>query len=360
MLDALSLKEVPSLRVLWQLLFPYVTLIVIFLMPTMLSAAVSPPDVGTCDEVRRLAQGVAEPHGVIQSQDGACLFYHYWPATNGAADGPVALVLHGIGYYSGPYHVIADAWNARGIGVYAMDARSHGLSMGRRQHVGSPDTIRADVGAMLAEVRRQHPRAAIFLVGESMGGALALQYASHQAGELAGLILMAPALSLSWGQFLRLSNIPLIPYFLFCPSKPVVNLVDDRLEESSRDPKFIAERRADPWAYKRVSFGYLKEVQRLVKGWETRMAAKLDLPTLILQGEQDKLIDKNEVKELAQKLSGKWGPEKAELQLYRDSRHTLLWDPETPRILEDARQWIERKAPEVSAGPEKHAPVTRR
>src|SRR5881409_611710 len=86
---------------------------------------------------------------------------------------------------------------------------------------------------------------------ESMGGALALDYMKDSSA-IAGLILLAPALNVNSAQVFRLGNLPLLPYLLFARRHPAISLVGKRLEESSRDAQWIAERRADPLAYKKV------------------------------------------------------------------------------------------------------------
>lgn len=323
---------------------PYTWLapIVIFAMlGSMHASSPLPPEVPTCEDAQRLAAKLSESHGMVRSRDGTCLIYRYWPATRQSPENPVVLVLHGIGYYSGPYKLIADAWNSKGIEVYAMDARAHGFSTGRRGYIGTPPQAREDIGVMIQLLRRKHPAAKIFLLGESMGGAFALNYAHEKDSEIDGLILIAPALGVPSSQFLRFSNLLLIPYYLIWQRKPAVSLVDARLQESSRDPKFIAERRSDPWAYKKVSFAYLKDIAKMVKNWKTDVAPNIHVPTLILQGERDVIVSKKDNEALPRYLGV---PEnEKEYKQWPGVPHTLLWDPETANILAYAQQWLQKQ-----------------
>ncbi len=152
-----------------------------------------------------------------------------------------------------------------------------------------------------------------------------------------GLILLAPALNVNSAQVFRLGNLPLLPFFLFARRHPAISLVGKRLEESSRDRQWIAERRADPLAYKKVSFGYLGDIKALVKDWRTQIAPRVHVPTLIIQGEEDRIVSRKECRELPKFLGT---PDKT-FKTYPDVRHTTLWDPETPVILGAVRQWIE-------------------
>jgi alpha-beta hydrolase superfamily lysophospholipase len=294
-----------------------------------------PPEVSSAEDVSHLSGKIADRHGFVTSVDQTRLFYRHWPA--GAAwNGRVVVVLHGIGYHSAPYKVIADAFNPHGTDVYGLDARGHGLSQGRRGFVGNQAEVGADVECMIRFVRQQQPTAKIFLLGDSMGADLALNYAKRNSHELAGLILMALALNLDFRQFLSLESLSLMPYVVLAHREPVISLVGKRLEESSRDPEFVARRRIDPLAYKNVSFGYLLDVQRIVFGWRWKIAPRVHAPTLLIKGGKDRVVSHRECVAF-DKLSA--SPDKS-FKIYPDVPHTTLWDPETPEMLNAVAEWI--------------------
>src|SRR5579863_2344986 len=219
-----------------------------------------PPPITSAADAQRLSESFTDQHGILTSADKTCLFYRYWPAAGNVSSDRVVIVLHGIGYESGPYKVIADALNPQGMDVYALDARAHGLSCGGRGYVASPAHAADDVSTIMRLVHNEKPDAKIYLLGESMGGAFALNYVRNNSGELRGLILLAPALALTRHDVLQIGNLALLPYFLFAHRAAKISLIGKRLEESSRDPKFIAERRTDPLACKKVSFAYLWDI----------------------------------------------------------------------------------------------------
>jgi len=294
-----------------------------------------PPEVSSPEDLRLLSRRIADRHGFVTSVDQTRLFYRHWPAS-GAWNGRVVVVLHGIGYHGGPYKVIADALNPHGTDVYGLDARGHGLSQGRRGFVGASAEVGADVECMIRFVQLQRPAAKIFLLGDSMGAGLALNYAKRNSRELAGLILLALALNLDMSQFLSLESLSLMPYLALAHREPVISLVGKRLEESSRDPEFIARRRVDPLAYKNVSFGYLLDVQRLVFGWRWKIAPRVHAPTLLIKGGKDRVVSHGECVAF-DRLSA--SADKC-FKIYPDVPHTTLWDPETPEILEQVGKWI--------------------
>jgi alpha-beta hydrolase superfamily lysophospholipase len=294
-----------------------------------------PPEVSSAEDVSLLSGKIADRHGFVTSIDQTRLFYRHWPATS-TWNGCVVVVLHGIGYHSAPYKVIADSLNPQGTEVYALDARGHGLSQGRRGFVGTSAEVGADVECMIRFAQQQRPEAKIFLLGDSMGADFALNYAKRNSRELAGLILLALALNLDISQFLSLESLSLMPYFVLAHREPVLDLVGKRLEDSSRDPEFIARRRIDPLAYKNVSFGYLLDVQRLVFGWRWKIAPRVHAPTLLIKGGKDRVVSHRECVAF-DKLSA--SPDKS-FKIYPDVPHTTLWDPETPEILEQIGKWI--------------------
>lgn len=293
-----------------------------------------PPEVTSPAEALQFSPQIADRHGFLTSPDGASLFYRHWPADSW--NGRVVIVLHGIGFHSGPYKVIADALNPAGIDVYGLDARGHGLSQGRRGFLATPPQVQADVLAVIHTVRQQRPAAKVFLIGDSLGANLVLNYAKSDGQELTGLVLLAPALNLHPSQYWRLESARLFPNMLYALRKPVISLVDGRLEESTRDASFVANRRTDPLAYKNVSFGYLLDGQRLVWDWRWAIAPKVKTPTLIVKGDSDRVVSHEQCVEFHERLAA---PDK-QLQCFPDVRHTTLWDPQSDRILELIGEWV--------------------
>jgi hypothetical protein len=169
--------------------FSGIPVIFLYFVPMAISPIISaqmPPPVASAAQASSLAHAIQDQHGTITSTDGTCLFYRYWPAT-AVWTGRSVLVLHGIGYHSGPYKVVADALNPRGIDVYGLDARAHGLSCGRRDYIGTPLQVAADVAAMARFIRRR-AGTKLFLINDSMGCNYALDYAKDHTDEISGLL----------------------------------------------------------------------------------------------------------------------------------------------------------------------------
>lgn len=284
-----------------------------------------------------LLAGVTDPHGFVSAADGTCLFYRDWFPANSPEPTAIVLVLHGIGYHGGPYKFVAEDLNPLGIAVYALDARGHGLSCGVRDTLPPSGVENGDIGAMLDLIRASHPAAKIFLLGDSMGGVMAMNYAREHNRDLAGLILVVPAISVPFfGQLDNRRNLPLLPWVIFDHSKPVVSLVGHRLTQSSRDRQFIAERRNDPLAYKKVSISYVVAAGRAARHWNTETAPRITLPTLLLEGKKDPIVSHAASRKLFRSL----GSSDKTFEAFSGAPHTILWDPDSGAVLATINRWL--------------------
>lgn len=127
-------------------------------------------------------------------QDGAQLPYRLWtPETEPWA---VVVALHGMNDHSAAFRLAGPWWAERGIATYAYDQRGFGAAPGRGLWAGE-DLMVEDLRTVVALVRARHPDARIAVVGESMGGAVAISaLASEQPPAADQAILLAPAV---WG-----------------------------------------------------------------------------------------------------------------------------------------------------------------
>jgi alpha-beta hydrolase superfamily lysophospholipase len=169
-----------------------------------------------------------------------------------------------------------------------------------------------------------------------MGCNYALAYAKAHSGELAGLVLLAPAFFVDPSQFFHLESLLLMPYLFFGHRKPVINLVGKRLEENTRDPNFVVNRRGDPLAYKKVGFGYVLDIQRLIWNWRRAIAPRVRIPILMIKGGKDRVVSQRDC-EMFARISASTDKQ---FKIYPEVYHTTLWDPQTPEILKLVGEWI--------------------
>ena len=97
--------------------------------------------------------------------------------------GAVILALHGFNDYSNAFEDAGLAWRAHGIATYAYDQRGFGASdEAKRGLWPGIETLVADLKTATELVRARHARTPLFLVGESMGSAVALLASVSEIG----------------------------------------------------------------------------------------------------------------------------------------------------------------------------------
>jgi pimeloyl-ACP methyl ester carboxylesterase len=104
------------------------------------------------------------------------------------------LCIHGLGLYSRAYADFGKRMSRHGAAVYAIDVRGFGAWMkAEGKSEVDFDACLEDVRVTLQAIHRAHPGLPVFLLGESMGGAIALRAASMYPDLMDGLISAVPA-----------------------------------------------------------------------------------------------------------------------------------------------------------------------
>ena len=221
--------------------------------------------------------GVRHDETTFTGEGGLELFRQEW-----RPDGePRAwvVVAHGVSEHGGRYGYLVERLVADGFAVRIADHRGHGRSSGPRALIDVDKAV-ADLARVVADTPR--PR---FLLGHSMGGCLALEYALERQDEIDGLILSAPLAALEAAPLpLRVLARTLS---IVAPKAPVFP-VD--AEGISRDPGEVRRYVEDPL----VHHGKLpaRTVQSLADtvGTFPERAGGLRLPLLIVHGTADRIV----------------------------------------------------------------------
>lgn len=104
------------------------------------------------------------------------------------------LCVHGLGLYSRAYTDFGMRISRRGAAVYAIDVRGFGSWTKAHGHQDVDfNACLQDIKTALQSIKRAHPDLPVFLLGESMGGAIALRAASMYPDLINGLISSVPA-----------------------------------------------------------------------------------------------------------------------------------------------------------------------
>jgi acylglycerol lipase len=132
--------------------------------------------------------------GFFHLPDGAVLPYRYYPPQGKLR--AVVLALHGYTDSRDGWVILAKTLNPRGIAIYAPDQSSFGATANRGYWPGT-DRLVDEARDMAVILRGQYPEQKLFVMGESMGGAIGILLgASTNPPPVDGYVLSAPAV---WG-----------------------------------------------------------------------------------------------------------------------------------------------------------------
>jgi alpha-beta hydrolase superfamily lysophospholipase len=225
--------------------------------------------------------------GELQVRDSMRLFTREWlPDDVQTARECKAgiLILHGLGEHSGRYNALAEWLTNKGFSVMAFDHRGHGGSGGSRGGLLRQSDFVAHALEILVHYKNllgQRP----FLLGHSLGGAIAASMVIERQAPVSGLILSSPALDPGLG---RLQKAMLYLLESWAPDLAINNGL--KLNFLSHDPAVIQAYKTDPLVHRKVT---AKTVRWLVDTCE-----RLSIPnrplmpaTLLLAAQDDRLVN---------------------------------------------------------------------
>ena len=142
---------------------------------------------------------VVPPDLAFTMSDGAVLPGRVWHAV--PPEQAVIVALHGFGDSRDAWEHSGPRLAAYGLTVYGYDQRGFGAAPGRGSWPGTARLV-DDAATVAADVARMEPGVPLYVMGHSMGGAVAMVLAAGDAAARhgvrpAGTILLAPAV---WGR----------------------------------------------------------------------------------------------------------------------------------------------------------------
>lgn len=297
-------------------------------------------------------QTLASPHLTAThfiTQDGVKLPYRSWLPGNKT---PKALIvaLHGFNDYSNFLAQPGTFFSSLGIGCYAYDQRGFGGTANRGLWAGT-DAYASDLTQFARLITARHPRIPLYLLGESMGGAVIIVAAtSDTPPPAAGIILAAPAVwarsAMPWYQRLLLwTSVHSVPWMTVTGEGLEVMPSDniEMLRALGRDPLVIKETRIETIA------GLADLMDRAFE-----QSSKLNTSTLLLYGEKDEIIPKLPTVEMLIRMPQRRSSLKR-FAFYENGYHMLLRDVQAEILWEDIAAWIERPQASLPSGADQHA-----
>ncbi|XP_053526286.1 monoglyceride lipase isoform X1 [Artibeus jamaicensis] len=329
------------------------------------------------------------PH--LVNADGQYLFCRYWKPTGT----PKALIFvsHGAGEHCGRYDELAQMLVGLELLVFAHDHAlqpqspyslppckgdedvlppdtswspvGHGQSEGERMVVSDFHVFIRDVLQHVDIMQKDYPGLPVFLLGHSMGGAIAILTAAEKPGHFSGMVLISPLVlanpeSATTFKVLAakvlnlvLPNMSLGPIDASVLSRNKTELQEGSLVTSicicgSLGPDKVDLYNTDPLICRaglKVCFGIqlLNAVSRV-----ERALPKLTLPFLLLQGSADRLCDSKGAYLLMESAKS----QDKTLKIYEGAYHVLHKElPEvTNSVFHEINMWVSQRTAAARTG----------
>lgn len=265
-----------------------------------------------------------------------------WLPPDGVQTRVALLCIHGFSLHKGCYAAFGKTMAKDGIAVYALDMRGFGESKMTGKHTELDfDGSLADIKAMLLQIRKTHPGIPVVILGESMGGAVALHATAYYPELISGLISSVPARD-RFGmsdEERKVAGKAGLQVLFGGYRKPMTNVAMAAVHKISQKEEVRSEWTTDPLM--RTSFSPKEFVQ--LDGFMSKnlQAAGLvkNTPVLFIQGTNDKLIRPAGTWKLFERL----GTPNRQLVLSKNSEH-LIFEEGQYRAddLKFVRSWIDK------------------
>jgi len=275
----------------------------------------------------------------VVAADGAALPLSVWRPQG--APRAVVLALHGFNDYRQAFAEVGPFLATRGIATYAYDQRGFGATEQRGIWPGTALLV-DDARTVAALLRQAHPGRPLYLLGESMGGAVAMSVLAETPAAADGTALAAAAV---WGRA-TMNPLQRAALWLVAHSVPGLQLSgrglgitasdnEAMLRALGRDPLMLKEARAD------TLWGMANLMDRALAA-----APGLRVPALVLYGARDEIIPRRPTCRMLATLASS----ARVVAIYPNGYHMLTRDLGARVVLEDLAAWLADPASPLPSG----------
>ncbi|MBX9953132.1 MAG: lysophospholipase [Candidatus Obscuribacterales bacterium] len=246
----------------------------------------------------------------------------------------VLLCVHGLGLHNGTYDAFGKRLSKLGYAVYAIDVRGFGSWMAAqgREKVDF-DGCMEDVRSTLKVVHRAHPGLPVFILGESMGGAIALRACAQFPELVDGLISSVPA-----GDRFKQGQTKLtVAFHLIADPNTPFDIGTSVIKQATVKPELRDSWGNNPLSRLKVSANELIQFQNFMNQNHKFAVLIKDRPVLFVQGCDDKLVRPEGTVELYNRLATK----DRQIELIPKAEHLIFEEAQfTDREVEIVNRWL--------------------
>ncbi|MFL2679875.1 MAG: alpha/beta fold hydrolase [Alphaproteobacteria bacterium] len=270
-------------------------------------------------------------------------FYYEWGDKNNCEE--IILAVHGYNDYGNSFEKPGLFLEKHNVCTLAFDLNGFGKNKNRGNWFNVNTQI-TDIESEIIKLKEKNPKKKIYLLGESMGGAIALSLISEKKSlPIDGIILIAPAI---WNfteknplkSFLMNFFSRIFPYFQVDGDSLIEVKATDNLEilrQLSKDPFFIHKPNLESL------YGIIKLMDhsyKITRGYIVNPSYN----TLILVPIKDQIVPRKPLIELLKESKVEINKSrKINLLVYKDSYHMMLRDINGDHISEKIKLWISKK-----------------
>jgi acylglycerol lipase len=273
--------------------------------------------------------------GRLDGAGGIELYWQAWlPSSEARA---VVVISHGVSEHSARYAHVGERLAGAGYAAYAVDHRGHGRSQGERVMVDADEVV-ADLRAFIDLAAARHPGRPVFLLGHSMGAAIAIACAVRHQDALEGLLLSGALADPDAAS-------PVTRALSRVLSKLTPGLGVYQLDASriSRDPEVVRAYEQDPLVHRgKLPARTVAELTGAVARFPEEVPT-LRLPLLVMHGGSDSLTAPAGSRMVHERASSS----DKTLEVYDGLWHEILNEPEKERVISEMIEWLDAR----SAGP---------
>lgn len=266
--------------------------------------------------------------------DGTPLPYRIWqPESGWYKKHPKAVIVavHGFNDYSEAFEGPGAYFSQKGYAMYAYDQRGFGASPNTGIWAGQ-DNLVSDLSHFIRSVQARHPGAPLYIMGESMGGAVAIVALSDpDFPKVDGAILIAPAI---WGEdtmnlFYRAT------LWLAAHTIPSYEMTGSDLKIlASNNIPMLRRMSLDPLVIKRTRVDAVYGIVRLMDSAYENIAS-VNVPVLLLYGSEDQVIPSDPIQRALKRFK-----HPVRYAYYPGSYHMMLRDLQGKDIQSDILKWV--------------------
>jgi len=282
---------------------------------------------------------------IWKSSDGEEFPYTVWTPKSGVKT--VIVAVHGLSGAASDFEPLGEYLMEQSTAVYSYELRGQGNDPNKKRigDIKNPNLWFADLDSFLKMVRGVHPKARLFLYGESLGSLISMhgleELSESNQKAIRGIIFASPVVSLK-----DRKDIPRLKYAAMKTAMrilPRARLSLDALAADKEDMQLTTELNHEDnlettkHAVTSFSFRLLRTLEKMIDGSREK-AAQIKKPVLVLYPAHDLLTTAEDIEDWYGALT----VEDKEKKLFKESYHLLLYDKERPAVLKTIKGWIDK------------------